>query len=939
MLGLFNRTALVMARTKRDTAMQGAGDLEPSEAHAGEQRRASARAPTVPFSMVTRRGAKRTSGGSEEHAVTSNDPASAGEEVEMEGAIPPGENEPEPQGEGSGVVPTADDAGDVPRRSSRVVPKKVAPPAQRPRLLLKLQLTPAKLEFILRPPATAPERQAEGLEPSAARSQRLKLVVGDGSAKPSSPLPSPINAVAEEPVAPATEGPAAPPRNKRPRNKKAASPNGDEVNGEEEERPKKRRKNKKSAEAAAGEEPILPEIAEPLAVQQPAPQTPAPASQPLPASPMSVVPTPMPPANAPEAETPLEPHQMEISQPEEPQQKRRGRPPKSELLKRQRQPRQPVTVPAPPAIHPVGSLAHQFREQMPEGMNMLDVIALAQHMRAKDLRAKRDPMKRIIKRGYRVEHRVTREWCTQRAQRLIGQQRKIGRHMHRANVALVDQAIRLAQHDPSYLSETGLGAPFYLAGVQQAAEHRDKLCQMSEMSRAFDQQLVKDRVEQAEQMAKRQTRNEVAEGLEKLAAERDQLSKIIRTFAAEHPDELDEIIEECEDTGEDLSTAILKAVCEAHPRNLDDEIEKTVWESRGRGLGKWVKFTDDNRMDLDEDEPQEATGREELLASNEGVVSHEKEQPPMSFERGGSPEFDEGKQLPASHEMDEILMPIQKVEPMEVEDFELSDERGGPHIDLSQLLEAATQEFKTINEAQAVHKSSSPEVEVEVEAEVEMLDVLASAAAEQDHIPGTPELLHPSSSPGPSLSKEPSPAFLKEPSIAFSEDEPVVATSASPPPSFGDGSVDERASNFSSRMMESSAEPGFALSGPAPPPEVLKPSALYPEADHGSRFAAETRRWSDNRMFSMDGSPAFPPITSHHHFLPGPSPPPLQSRGSSVHSLPPPTALSSPGRLLPSPVPSTRFPAAYQALPQRSPSPGFFNALPHDPRYRGDQSR
>ncbi|KAK6522292.1 hypothetical protein TWF281_002856 [Arthrobotrys megalospora] len=949
-----------MARTKKDTAMQGpphAGDPEPSDAHAGEHRRASARAPTVPFQMVTRRGAqKRTSGGSEEHAVASNDLASAGEEVYAEGAALPtpvgqGEIEPEPQGEGSGVVPTADDAGDVPRRSSRVVPKKVAPPVQRPRLILKLRLNPAKLESVMVPPATVPEQEAEGLDPSASRSTRLKLVVGDNSAKPSSPLLSPVSPMTEDqPVVPTTEGLA---RQKRPRKPKVASPNVEEANVEEEEEraPKRRRRLKKTADAAAGEEPILPPTAEPAAVQQlpPSPPVPAPTApsmSPKPAAPVLAV-------AAPEAEPSLEPHQVEVSQPEEPLQKRRGRPPKSELLKRQRQPRQ-AAAPAP-AGYPVGSLAHQFREQMPEGMNVLDVIALAQHMRAKDLLAKKRPMKRCIKRGYRAEHRVTREWCTQRNQKLVGQQRKLNRHLHRANIGLVDQAIRLAQTDPTYFSETGLGAPFYRAGLQQAAEHRDKLHQIDGVRRDYALQAVDDRMRHIELRRKRQTRNEIVDGLEKLAVERDHYSNIIRTFAAEHPDELDEIIDECEGTGEDLSAAILRAACEAQPNDVDEEVDNKIWRSRGHGLGKWFKFTDDNRMDLDEDEePQAMPQREQSPMENEGTVSHEKQQPPMSFERGGSPGFDEREpimffekgQSPVLREMEQPLMSNERggspmadekeevVLPMTIEEPQMSDERGESHINLTELLEAATQELQNNGElaTEASLDAHSPG------AEIEMLDLLASAAAEQDHLPGTPELLHPVSRE-PSLSKEPSPAFPKEPSPAFSEDDRIIATSASPPPSFGgDGSVDERASNFSSRMMESSAEPGFALSGPAPPPEVLKPSALYQETDHRSRFAGEpSRRWSDNRMFPIERN--FSPIATHHHYLPGPSPPPLQSRGSSVHSLPPPTALSSPGRMLPSPVPSARFPAAYQALPQRSPSPGFFNPLPHDARYRGDQSR
>ncbi|KAK6502555.1 hypothetical protein TWF506_003135 [Arthrobotrys conoides] len=921
-----------MARNKKDTANQGAppsGEPESTDAHAGEHRRASARAPTVPFQMVTRR-AKRASGGSEEHAIASNEPASAGEEVDPDFAV---ENEAEPQGEVCGAVPSADDAGDAPRRSSRVVPKKVAPPAQRS-LLLILRLSPAKLES----------------------------VVGGFSNKSTPPPLSPVSPVVEGPVVQPTEGLAPPPRNKRPRNKKAASPNAEEANAEE-ERPKKRRKNKKSVEEPALEGPVLPDSAELAAVQQPGPPLPSSAPSPLPPPPTS------PTAGAPvlggealKAEPPFD-DQMEVSQPEEPLQKRRGRPPKSELLKRQRQPRQPVAAPAAPAAHPAGSLALQFREQMPEGMNMLDVVALAQYMRAKDLQAKRRPMKQSIKKGYRVEHRVTREWCTQRAQKLINQQRRIGRHVQRANVALADQAMRLAQHDPTYLSETGLGAPFYRAGLQQAAEQRDKLRDIGNLRNELELQAVDNRIEHTRLRRRRQVRNEIADGLEKLAVERKHLSNVIRTFAAENPDKVDEIVEECEKTGEDISTAILSAACKIHPNEIeDDETVSKIWRSRGHGLGKWFRFVDDNRMDLDDDEEQneelhEGQGKEgqeqeeelqailerdEVLAPNQGVVSNEKQQPPMSFERGGSPGFDEREQPPVSNERGGSPAPEEMEKPTLLtgaEEFQLSDERSGPHIDLTKLLEIATQEFQT--------RSESPPKSPMPEPEIELLDVLATAAAQRDHIPGTPELLLPLS-PGPSLHKEPSPAFQEAPSPVFqegpsptfSEDEGLAATSASPPPSFGgEGSIDERASNFSNRIMESSAEPGFALSGPAPPPEVLKPSAPYQEVDHGSRFTGETRRWSDNRIFPMDRGSTFSPIATHHHFLPGHSPPPHQSRGSSVHSLPPPTALSSPGRLLPSPVPSTRFPAAYQALPQRSPSPGFFNPLPHDPRYRGDQSR
>lgn len=918
-----------MARTKKDTAMQGAppsGDPEATEAHAGEHRRASARAPTVPFQMVTRRGAqKRTSGGSDEHTVIPNDLALAGEEVYPEVAALPtpvgqGENEPEPQGESSGAVPSVDDAGDAPRRSSRVVLKKVAQPAQRT-LLLILRLSPAKLESVT--PLTE------------------RLVVGGSSVKPSPPIQSPISPVVEGSIAPSTEGLIPTPRNKRPRNKKAASPNADEANAEE-ERPPKRRRKKKSVDVAAGEEPRLLENAELAAIQQPEPTLPASVPPSLPPPPMSPKPsTPVLEVEAPKAEPPLEPLKVEVSQPEEPLQKRRGRPPKSELLRRQRQPRQPVAAPAAPVGHPVGSLAHQFREQMPEGMNMLDIIALAQHMRAKDLQAKKRPMKRSIKKGYRVEHRVTREWCAQRGQKLVGQQRKIRRHVQRANVALADQAIRLAQHDPTYFSEAGLGAPFYLAGLQQAAEQRDRTRKIGDMRRDFELQAVDNRIQHIKLRRRRQIRDEIVDGLEKLAVEKNHFSNIIRTFAAEHPDKLDEIIEECEETGGDLSTAILKTACETHSRNIEEEVDNNIWGSRGHGLGKWFKFVDDNRMDFDldeegreEEEPKAIPEHDEVLVPNEGAVSHEKQQPPMSFEREGSPGFDEREQPPTSNERDRS--PTREggeelVSTMRAEEFQLSDEPGQAHINLSELLEVATQELQTSSES--APKNLTPEVEAE------LLDVLASAAAEREHIPDTPEVLLPLS-PGPSLPKEPSPALQEGPSPTFSEDEGLVATSASPPPSFGrEGSIDERASNFSSRIVEPSAEPGFALSGPAPPPEVLKPSALYQEADHGSRFTGETRRWSDNRMFPMDRGATFSPIATHHHFLPGPSPPPHQSRGSSVHSLPPPTAMSSPGRLLPSPVPSTRFPAAYQALPQRSPSPGFFSPLPHDPRYRGDQAR
>ncbi|KAF3194264.1 hypothetical protein TWF225_006819 [Orbilia oligospora] len=937
MLGLFSRPALAMARTKKDTATQGAptpGDPEPTEAHAGEHRRASARAPTVPFQMVTRRGAqKRTSGGSEEHAVTSNDLASAGEDVYPEFAALPtpvgqGEDDPELQ---AGVAPSADDAGDAPRRSSRVVPKKVAP-AQRS-LLLVLRLSPAKLESVT---------------PLAER-----LVVEAFSTKSSPPPLSPVSPVVGGSALPPVEGPAPPPRNKRPRTKKAVSPGVEEPNAEE-ERPKKRRKNKKSAEAAAGEEPILLENAEPE-VQQPEPLPSLAPPPPLP-PPMSLEPAaPVLEVEALKAEPPLDP--MDVSQPEEPLQKRRGRPPKSELLKRQRQPRQPAAAPVAPAGHPVGSLAHQFREQMPEGMNMLDIVALARYMRAKDLQAKKRPMKRSIKKGYRVEHRVTREWCTQRGQKLIGQQRRIGRHVQRANVALADQAIRLAQNDPTYLSENGLGAPFYFAGLQQAAEQRDKLRDIGDLRRDLELQAVDNRIQHTRIRRRRQIRNEIVDALEKLAVERNHFSNAIRTFAAKHPDKLDEIIEECEKTGEDINIAILSAAYETHPNDIeDDEVVEKIWGSRGHGLGKWFKFVDDNRMDLDEEEEQEEQGgekeqqavleRDEVLTPNEGVVSHEKQQPPMSFERGGSPEsveregspvFDEREQPPMSNERGESPAPEERGEdlalPVDAEEFQLYDERNQLHVDLSELLEVATQELRASSRP-------APKSPTTPGPDVELLNVLASAAAQREHIIGNPELLLPLS-PGPSLPKEPSPAFQEGPSPAFSEDEGLVATSASPPPSFGgEGSIDERASNFSGRVVESSAEPGFALSGPAPPPEVLKPSALYQEVDHGSRFTGETRRWSDNRIFPMDRGSNFSPIGTHHHFLPGPSPPPHQSRGSSVHSLPPPpTALSSPGRLLPSPVPSTRFPAAYQALPQRSPSPGFFNPLPHDPRYRGDQSR
>ncbi|KAK6330726.1 hypothetical protein TWF718_002927 [Orbilia javanica] len=914
MLGLFSRPAPTMARTKKDTATQGApplGDPESTEAHAGEHRRASARAPTVPFQMVTRRGAqKRTSGGSEEHVVVSSDLVSAGEDVDPDATAlltPVGQEEDGPEG----VQPSTDDAGETPRRSSRVVPKRVAPPAPRS-LLVILRLNPAKLESV----TPVDERQ----------------MVGGPSVKQGSPFPSPISPATEEPVAPATEGPVPPPRNKRPRAKKATSPSGEEVDADG-ERPQKRRRKKKAAEVPAMDESILPETAESVAIQQPEPSLPAPAPPSFPPPPTSPGHfEPMFTSEAPEAEPLPDEAQMEISQPEEPLQKRRGRPPKSELLKRLRQPRQPIAAPVAPVGHPVGSLAHQFRTQMPEGMSVLDLVALAQYMRIKDLQSKKKQMKRGIKKGYRVEHRVTREWCTQRSQKLVNQQRRIGRHVQRANVALADQAIRLAQHDPTYFSETGLGAPFYLAGLQQAAEHRDRIREIGDLKRDLDLQAVDNRIQHVRLRRRRQIRNEIADGLEKLAVERDQFASIIRTFAAEHPDELDKIIDECEESGGDVGTAIFKAACEARP-DVEEEIDNKVWGSRGHGLGKWFKFMDDNRMDLDMN-GEEENDHDEVLAPGEVIVSHENQQPPMSFERGGSPGFDEREQPPTSNERGGSPGPEEREDMLlatreeEEEEYQLSEERELPHVNFSELLEAAAQEFQTTDEP--IQKSPIPEPD--------FLAVLASAASEREHVPGTPELLLPLS-PGPSSHKESSPAFQEETFPAFSEDEGLVATSASPPPSFGgEGSIDERASNFSARLAEPSAEPGFALSGPAPPPEVLKPSALYQEADHGSRFTGETRRWSDNRMFPMDRGTTFSPIATHHHFLPGPSPPPHQSRGSSVHSLPPPTALSSPGRLLPSPVPSTRFPAAYQSLPQRSPSPSFFNHT-HDPRYRGDQSR
>ncbi|KAF3923682.1 hypothetical protein ABW20_dc0101124 [Dactylellina cionopaga] len=903
-----------MARPKKDTTMQDptvllAGEFEAAvdNTPSGEHKR-SARAPTVPFQMVTRRrGAQaRTSGGPEEHAAASDDLISAREEDTEAASVPtvtgPPDSDPSTIGEGSGGALAAEpEAEETPRRSSRVVPKKVAP--TKPSLIVKLPIRPEALRRLV-------EIWSEEPEPP-------KPAAVEDSAPPVTPVPLAVTTFQPEeaPIATPAETPV---RGKRTRKPKDFSYNddaeGQESPNQEEERPvKRRRKTNKAAGSTNGEDTEMT-----LTVSEPVANTALPSSNttPLPTnqadSPTSGRPAQ---ADAPEQQASVEAPRPEVPTPEEPPQKRRGRPPKAELLRRQqlreaeqpqilalpRPSRLPPPAPVIPIPAPVNELANQFRAAIPQGLGVLDVINLAKHMRDKNLQAKKRPIKRCIKRGFRVEHRVTREWCTQRNQRLVGQQRKLDRHLRRANLGLLDQTVNLVQNSPDYLSETGPAAPFYKEGLRVADEVRQRLLDIAAYKLELDIKLAHTNLERGEHLARRRYATGIEDALDKLAEQGACLKRVLKAFVEEFPKATDAIIEQCEANGEGATIELIEAACDLPMVDIDAELD-AIWRGRGGGLGVELRFADYIKPDVHmkgEDDDEEVP-----------VVI-------MSNERGGLAEDRESE------------------EPQELQEPQEPQEQ---HGDLEALMAALKENIQASKE-QALKEKASKEQAVPAD----RLDIFATLAAQQERLLDLSERSERSEKP----SEKPSP-MPEMPSPAMSGSDRIILPSASPAPSYfgGDGSTDGRSST---RIIEESAEPGFALSGPAPPPDVLKPSSLYQEQPESrSRFtgSGESRRWTEARIFQgLERPHHFSPLqTTHHHYLPGVSPPPLLSAGSSVHSLPPPSAMSSPGRLLPSPVPTTRFPAAYQAVGQRSPSPGFFNSMPHDPRphdprFRGEQGR
>ncbi|EWC47800.1 hypothetical protein DRE_03000 [Drechslerella stenobrocha 248] len=887
---------------------------------ASEHKRHSARAPTVPFQMVTRRrGAQaRSSGGSDEHAMPPEELASAREkEPSLEATAPPthvgiddDDSEYEPHVDGSEQFAGESAAGETPRRSSRVVPRKVVQAAKKPTLIIKFRIPPDMLSQFDVSPVEPFEHQAEELSSPISRSKRAKPVTTDESTQPPSSAPPVADAAAEEspvgtPVA----------RQKRQRKPKVETiTNTDEAGAAdpvspEEERPVKRRRKTKVdgpvvETAPTSPTPVVPEPTT-AAVPPSLAATPVPAERP--SSPAVI--RPIEANGDPDQQAPTEPDTptpapTPAPAPEDPPQKRRGRPPKSELLKRRLN--KPLTAlttaPAPP---PAGPLMSKFRAGMPQGLQMLDFISLAQHTRDKNLLAKKKPMKRLIKRGYRVEHRVTREWCTQRNQRLAGQQRKLDRHLRRANAGLLDQTINLVQNSQDYLSEKGPAAPFWLEGLRVSEEHRKKLIAQAEYRRDIDIELAESNLERNLYLRRRQFASEVVGALERLAAQKACISRAIIAFYKDHPDEVDAIIERCELSGDHTEAAIIDAACESEGFDFDAEMSK-IESACGFGLGNPLLFSDRNAMDLDDDIPP-------VVVPAEGGGGEETDQLPVSDEN--------------AMDVDEEVPPV--VLSAEREDIE---EKEATPLPSEELVEREpTEEPQQTADLEALVGYAGQEIDAMKEQAVQegCLDVLAFAAAERDPLP--------KKDPLPKMSEEPAMTPV-QPSPAPSDYARIPTSSMSPPPSFaGSGSADEKSSI---RAVEELVEPGFALSGPAPPPDVLKPSSLYQEPELRSRFtgSGDSRRWTESRMFPVVERPVFSPLQTHHHYLPGVSPPPIHGAGSNV-PLPPPSAMPSPGRLLPSPVPTTRFPAAYQAVSGRSPSPSIFNPLPHDPRYRGEQGR
>ncbi|KAF3907294.1 hypothetical protein ABW21_db0201543 [Orbilia brochopaga] len=797
-----------MARPRKDQTVQPpshpqGGDVEEGSSMPAEgQRRPSTRAPTVPFQMVTRRrgaAAKRTSGASDEPVVPAEElasatPAAAGNE----------DSDYEPPA-GSSEVPTEE-----PRRSARAPPKKTQQVVKKPSLVVKLRLRPDVLERFTSPQVEAPERPTGDSQSPVARPRRPKPVVVDEPIQSPSPVRDAVASTSTGTVAAAeAEAPAA--RVKRPRKQKepAASTteaaDAAESANQQEGRPvKRRRKAIKSEALIPDDSPESPTLAGPPAVDPEAE-----AATPALGDHMDLAPAS--PAEAVEEldrQAPVETDRVQAPTPEEPQQKRRGRPPKAELLRRrlktQLEKANPV-IPPPPAP---GPLATEFRAKMPAGLKMAEMLSFAQHMRDKTMMAKRKPMKRMVKRGFRVEHRVTREWCTQRKRDLGTQQGKLDRQIRRANAGLLDQTMHLVQDCEDYLSEKGPASQFWMEGIFVAKGHSAKLRAQAAFRRDLDAKRMQESRESEEYLRQRQFASEIAVDMEKLKAKQERMSAVVVAFSRDHPEEVDAIVKECEANGKDVNTVLLAAALEAGKVDMEDDFRK-IEGGRGFGFCEPLAFAGDlDEMDVDEAVPP--TPRE------------------------ASPPFQ-----------------IQE-----------SCERDSTTIQLDALLGCANEELKAMNEKE------------------ESLGLLAKIAGEQDRLPN--------------------------------------------------------------RVTEEPVEPGFALSGPAPPPDVLKPSSMPQEPELRSRFtgSGDSRRWTENRMFTVMERPVFSPLQTHHHFLPGVSPPP-PLMGSSVQSLPPPpSAMSSPGRVLPSPVPTTRFPAAYQAISGRSPSPSVvFNAHPYDPRPRGDQGR
>ncbi|KAF3914552.1 hypothetical protein ABW20_dc0101386 [Dactylellina cionopaga] len=656
-----------MARLRKDPAMQAPAALQAEsdstgdrqhqgDGHpTGEHRRTNAPAPMVPFQMVTRRrGAQqRTSGGSEDHAIHSEDLLSAKDEMDT-ASVPAiaghGENEPELlEEEDSGAAPTAElDAGEAPRRSSRVVPKKVAPTVQKPSLIISLRLRPELLKQateIL--PAEAPDRQVEDLEPITPRSKRPKQAIADEPAQPSSSFASAAGHLSGEEssvIVAQAETPA--PSQKRARKTKEAvsyaedPDSADQLVTPEEDRPP-------VEEAPAPQRSVEPV---PQPVEPPTVSASKFVATPLPGNPSTpTIVLPMQIGDVPEEQTPLELQRTGTLTSEEPPQKRRGHPPKAEILRKQAQqqqqealqqlqlqqlrlPRQTALISVAPLPPPADSLASQFRAVIPQGLKMLAVINIAKHLRDKDLKSKKRPINRLIKRGFSVEHQVTRDWCDQRGQRLVGQQRKLDRHLRGANLGLLDQTINLLQTSQEYLSATGPAAPLYNEGERVADEHRKKLVAIADYKLELNRKLAFDTAQANNYLSQRQYSNE---NLEKPAEQRAYLSQIVKTFAKEHPDELDAIIESCEESGEDVNATIFAAAFD-NRTDIDTQSVK-IWRGLGGGLGIPLRFSDDNDMDVEMEDDEEGYsavcgGSSEPVALSEerGELERKEEEEPKS---------------------------------------------------------------------------------------------------------------------------------------------------------------------------------------------------------------------------------------------------------------------------------------------------------------------